>query len=618
MILVPPSSSSLPVIVGDQNEGKVTILSRYDKIANLRFTLIITLSKEAARECGPKVKTIDRLLALYNGGLLLPGVLKELGPISQRTLYRLLEAFYEKGIDGLAPQYGVSGRKPFAEVTPAEKQFLRQTLLNQNRPKISDAIRRCKYYLGELSPSSPATLRRYVNEFKSEFHDVWTLDREGQKAWNDKDAPYQDRAWWTLEVGEILVGDGHKLNFQVINPHTGKPSRATLIMFWDWYSSYPMGWEIMLTENVQCVAVALRNAILTLGKIPKCVYLDNGKAFKAKCFTEKIVLEETEIPGMFARLGIDIIFATKYNAQAKPIERIFGVLEWLERQIPSFVGASVKDKPANLRPNEERAKKLRGEWTPKLEEVNDLIRQWRDFYVIQPLRGRKNQKAQDLFGPGRGPGVDPKPLCFLMMKAEVKGIRRKRLTFDGFDWEGECLYGIKSRVIVKYSLSDWNQMYVYDLKEQFLGTVEPVDYTGPRDYAAAKRIIAERRSLLRRTRRCSSMAKEASPEVIDLISRKNPDMLEYIMAEEAKKPKATNISPFIDTPAETDTRLVPAASGQTEAPAEAKRPWFYNDYDKHDWLIAHPEENTDPDRQWDEEFRSRSSLYRNATQGDEK
>ena len=53
-----------------------------------------------------------------------------------------------------------------------------------------------------------------------------------------------------------------------------------------------------------------------------------------------------------------------------------------------------------MRPNEDRAKKLRGEWTPKLEQVNDLIRQWRDFYAIQHLRGRKNHTAKDFLKAG--------------------------------------------------------------------------------------------------------------------------------------------------------------------------------------------------------------------------
>lgn len=40
----------------------------------------------------------------------------------------------------------------------------------------------------------------------------------------------------------------------------------------------------MLEENTQNIASALRNAILNLGKIPKFVYLDNGRAFRGKYF----------------------------------------------------------------------------------------------------------------------------------------------------------------------------------------------------------------------------------------------------------------------------------------------------------------------------------------------
>ena len=503
------------------------------------------------------------------------------------TFYRFLEALQNKGIEGLTPQYSQNGRKPFTEVTQAEKEFLRQYLLQQNSPKIADGIRKCKHYLGEHSPSSPATLRRYINQFKKEFHDVWTLDREGHKAWHDKCAPYQSRAWWALDVGEILVADGHALNFQVINPHTGKPCRAVLIMFWDWHSSYPVGWEVMLTENVQCVTTALRNSILTLGKIPKCVYLDNGKAFRASCFTREINFEETQIPGMFARLDIDVVFASPYNAQAKPVERIFHILEWLERQVPSFVGASTNDKPAYMRPNEDRAKKLRGEWTPKLEEVNSLIHQWRDFYVVQPLRGRRNKTAKEVFDPGRGQGIDPLALCFLMMSAEVKSIRRNRLTFHGFDWTGDCLYGLTGKVIVRYSLSDMSKVYVFDPNDRFIGMIEPVEATAPRDYVAAKKITSERRRLLRETKKLSEMARAASPEVIDLVSRKNPELLEYIRSEEEKKPGGKFISPFPDdwipeTPIQTEEKKIDMAAA---CGSPLSSPFFREVYEQFEWYL---------------------------------
>ena len=56
-----------------------------------------------------------------------------------------------------------------------------------------------------------------------------------------------------------------------------------------------------LSERTVIYKHALRNAILTLGKIPRWVLLDNGKAFKAKIFTSDINLTDTEILGMFAR-----------------------------------------------------------------------------------------------------------------------------------------------------------------------------------------------------------------------------------------------------------------------------------------------------------------------------
>lgn len=108
--------------------------------------------------------------------------------------------------------------------------------------------------------------------------------REGEKALNDKVEPYIERDLSKIEVGDVLVADGHVLNFEVINPFTGKPTRATLVGFLDWKSTALVGYEIMMTENTQCIASALRNAILNLGKIPKIVYQDNGRAFKAKYF----------------------------------------------------------------------------------------------------------------------------------------------------------------------------------------------------------------------------------------------------------------------------------------------------------------------------------------------
>ena len=90
-----------------------------------------------------------------------------------------------------------------------------------------------------------------------------------------------------------------------------------MLAYQDWKSTALVGFEVMLEENTQSIASALRNAIINLGKIPKYVYQDNGKAFRAKYFIEN------GLTGLFSNLGIEPIYAKPYNAKAKSIERFF-------------------------------------------------------------------------------------------------------------------------------------------------------------------------------------------------------------------------------------------------------------------------------------------------------
>lgn len=74
----------------------------------------------------------------------------------------------------------------------------------------------------------------------------------------------------------------------------------------------------MLEENTQCIASALRNAIINLDMIPKVVYQDNGRAFRAKYFTDDKGFTELGFQGLYSKLGIETVFA-----RAKVIERFF-------------------------------------------------------------------------------------------------------------------------------------------------------------------------------------------------------------------------------------------------------------------------------------------------------
>jgi len=593
-LLTPPQ---LPCETSPTSQGTF-LPARANRIANLRYAILQKFQEELTRpdpnlplfQNGSnghrsKTATIKKFLDLYNSGLLLPDIHREIPRISRATLYNWLAAADQDGINALIPGHGRAGT---SKITEHEKNLLLTLCLDQNRLKIAYAISLTKEYLKKKnfdSPSSPATLRRFIDQFKKERYDIWVLRREGEKASNDKVLPYAERDPNLLEVGEGLVADGHRLNFQIVNPITGKPGRAALVLFWDWRSSYPLGWEIMIEENIQCVASALRNAILALGKIPKWIYLDNGKAFKAKIFTEDLSFDDTELPGMFARLNINCHFAQPYNAQSKPIERIFGILnEQFERLLPSYIGASIDDKPAWTRRNEKLARSLHDPWVPTIHEANDLIRAWRDRYARNPSRGRSGQRPIDIFMTGKGPGVNPAELTFLMMDRDIKTIHRNGITWLGWHWYHEALYGLKNKVLIRYSLCDLSQIYVF-YKNEFLCTATPVEKVhpmaseteSPKEMEAVKEVIRLKKRVKDTTRKLSDLLNTKAASQIDWNRTfgQSPEVVQAIEKIETKNKKIVHISPFIDEPATSvpatsvPAASVPAASVPVLAPREA-------------------------------------------------
>ena len=136
----------------------------------------------------------------------------------------------------------------------------------------------------EAPESKTKTFLNFLNEFKKSNFDTWTFFRHGQKALNDTCLPHMERDSECVKVGDMVIADGHITNFEILNPFTGKPKRMMLVLWLDFRSNMPLGWEISPTENTQSIATAMRRAILCLGKIPKIAYLDNGRAFRGKFF----------------------------------------------------------------------------------------------------------------------------------------------------------------------------------------------------------------------------------------------------------------------------------------------------------------------------------------------
>lgn len=464
-----------------------------------------------------------------------------LGEISRGSLHRWLAMLNgTEDYTKLLPQYKYSSVNDYRTVlNDGEIKIFMGLLLHPNRISIGKAVALTKYKLHEQGQSfipADITFRRYAKWFKDNNYDKWILARDGEKALSDKVEPYIKRDASLLEVGDILVADGHKLAFQVINPFTGKPTRVTLVGFLDWKSTALVGYEIMLEENTQCIASALRNTIINLDMIPKVVYQDNGRAFRAKYFTDDKGFTELGFQGLYSKLGIETVFARPYNARAKVIERFFKEFqEGFEKLLPSYVGSSIQNKHAYMMRNEKFHKQLHNNYIPTIEETIKMIDMWLNFKNSQPCPNAPGKSIAEVLGGRKRQNINPDSLDDLMLATEVKTIQRNGIRFLNCDYFDERLYGFKSKVLIKYNLFDLTSIKVFTTKGEYLCIAERVTQTHPmakilgdvKDFEDYKQKIVKHRQLKKKT--IESVKQYLSNEVVKFIEQKmdEPKAVEF-------------------------------------------------------------------------------------------
>lgn len=468
-------------------EARLTAVSDKKRQAGYAKADLVRIYVQTMQQApwGAKDEARCQFMASYNSGAW-PHIFKQLGEIATfKTIEKWKKALERKsGPDVLVDRRGLQQRQ-HTVLTEEHQRILVGCALHPNRPSIAAVIRRAQASFkaqGMTPEPSDRTMRRFLKHWKSLHYSQWIYMREGEKAWNDKCAFYIERDYDLIEVGDILVADGHKLNFEVLDWETGKPARMELVLWYDMASSYPLGWEILPSESTQSIAAAFRRAIIRLGAYPKIAYLDNGRAFKSNYFVG-IDLAETGISGLFQSLGVQTIFAWPYHGQSKTIERFFGTFADLERWVPSYIGTSIEKKPPRLHRNEKLHKRLyaaAGGRPLTIEEAHTAIALWFDEYAKRPQKGHLNGRCpEEVFLAGHGSGVDVKELDNLMLATDRRVIHRNGVQFLGNNYYDPELYGRRHPVIIRYDLQDLERVRVYRENGAFICEAKKVRKVHP-------------------------------------------------------------------------------------------------------------------------------------------
>ena len=562
-------------------ENKINFVSENAKMNALARVDIVTALMNIRNKYPTKKEADDVFLDLYNSGMYLPQVFKFVGTISIGTLHRWVKAYENYGTKGLLPQRKTNPLGEYnSKLNDEMKKVFLTYLLHPNKFSIGKSISLTKHILekrGYEDIPCNLTFRRFAEHFKKQNYSKWVIMREGEKAYHDKVEPYIERDISKLEVGDVLIADGHVLNFQVINPFTGRPTRATLVGFLDWKSTALVGYEIMMTENTQCIASALRNAILNLGVIPKVVYQDNGKAFKAKYF-QHVDFDESGFNGVYASLGIKSVFAKPYNARAKVIERFFKEFqEEFEKMMISYCGSSIENKPAWMKRGEKLHRKLHrkmtGNYIPTAQEVIKYIDCWIDYHNSKPCPNNGQMTIKECLNTVQKQNIDKNILNDLMMKTEVRTINRGEITFLGLHFRNDFFIDLREKVFIRYSLFDLTKVHVYSVKGEFLCIAKQVEKVHPMaNHLGTVKDMEEFKQQIQKQKRQFNKAKK---EFLKYFPAEKTEVLEIEPDE-----KVIEIEKFERDKTEKKRHL-------TERETQMNIPIFSSNYEKYEWLIQH-------------------------------
>ncbi|MBI9081728.1 MAG: DDE-type integrase/transposase/recombinase [Pseudodesulfovibrio sp.] len=456
------------------------------RVGMARFRLVSEWRQFVAKSKVTKGKATAAFLIAVNSGQLFPKEFDILNEISDKTLYRWDKRLRDNDDDyrilcDRRGKWSKGGRKGLGQIGPdAEKIFL-GCWLTPNRPSLALAYRATKEILkkNDLPVSSNRSFRRFAERFDETHHDLVVLKRNGEKALKDKVGPYITRNSDLLSVGDVLFCDGHVLNFRCLHPVTGKPFRPILICWFDWRSHMPVGWEIMPTEDTVAISSALHMAIRMLAQYPRCVYLDNGKAFRGKYFSN-VDDDFGEFNGLYARLGIAVQYSRPYEARTKIVERFFRTFdEECQRLLPSYIGNNVANKPAWMMRNEKYHAATHNEWTPTLREASEVFRLYAQWYGQQERKSVGGQRPLDILQGGLGDGVDLAELDRHFLFRQKITPKRCGFTISGVRFESDALYGLNKPVMAMYSWSDMSEVYLHTLEGERLGIARPTEALHP-------------------------------------------------------------------------------------------------------------------------------------------
>ena len=470
--------------------------------------------------------------------------------ISNDILYRKYKCLKEGNLKGLIDKRG-KAKKGFTKID----EWIWQVFLSFYLDQAKHPMRKCYQYTlmyaqeekPELVDEIPAycTFTRHVKQDIADT--IKVLGRDGEKAFDDRCAPYIKRTYETMESNDYWIGDNHTIDVIVGDGKT--TFRLYLTGFLDARSGVMTCVYITDTPSSQASIYSLRRGIKKYG-IPKNVYLDNGREFLTFDFgglghRTKKNDDRYNPPPILERLGINMTNALVRNAKAKIIERRFlDFKNSISRLFATYTGGNVVEKPEIL-----KVELKNGNVPDKQEFIKDIEELIEYYLNYEPYNGSVEadigKRKIDVYQENLHTRISAteEQLNLMMLrstrpqKVTRRGVHLKigDAKLDYFNNE-LIMQLLNKQVYLRYDPDDLSSVRIYDLEDRFTMEVE-ADNTAVLEYGASKEDV---KKAMAKTREVKKATKKALKDSI-LANIDRNTALELVL-KTAELNKETDIS----------------------------------------------------------------------------
>lgn len=291
------------------------------------------LSKARKEACARRLTILDAVDELLAGGMTETAAITYVAKdqeVSARSIrsWRKKTAHVDKAdrLPALADGYKQTAK--YQDCHPEAWTTLKSDYLRPEEPSFSACYRRVKEAAKEHGwkplPNEQSLRRRFFDEIPEAV--IVAARKKSDALKNLYPAQRRDRSM--LHAMEAVNMDGHRFDVFIRMEGEDKPVRIHLIALQDLYSNKMVAWRLSISENKDVVRLVIGDMVERHG-IPEKILLDNGRAFASKSITGgtktrfRFKIRDEDPQGLLTALGIQVIWATPYAGQSKPIERTF-------------------------------------------------------------------------------------------------------------------------------------------------------------------------------------------------------------------------------------------------------------------------------------------------------